>query len=314
MIKASNILIFSALAVIFSCNSTPENSKNSDSKEVVKILTTNYPLYCFVEEMAGDYAEVIFPAPPGSDPAFYDPTEEEIAEFQQYDLVISNGAGYEHWMENVSFPSSNLVNTSKVFSDQYIETDDGPKHSHGLEGEHSHGGTAFTTWLDLDLAGLQLKECKKALVDKFPDHSDKIELKHDSLQLIIKQLQGRLYHAFEGLASYQLAASHPVYQYLQRSINKMIFSFHWEPDVYPPQEEWYMMEMLMASSSNFLILWEGEPIEKTKSKMKEYGMEYIVFDPGAQNRADQTFFEVMESNIEALNQIAELNPDWQRLQ
>ena len=41
-------------------------------------------------------------------------------------------------------------------------------HSHGLEGEHEHSGTAFTTWLDPTLAAEQASAIKEALAARWP--------------------------------------------------------------------------------------------------------------------------------------------------
>ena len=48
-------------------------------------------------------------------------------------------------------------------------------HSHGPTGEHAHGGVAFTTWLDPQLAIQQAQAVKEAFSRKWPDHRDRFE-------------------------------------------------------------------------------------------------------------------------------------------
>ena len=109
------------------------------------IYTVNYPLAYFAERLAGDLAEVRFPAPPDVDPAFWKPGADVVAAYQRADLILLNGAGYAKWVDKASLPRSRLVDTSRAFADKYIQAPSAVTHSHGPGGEHAHSGTAFTT-------------------------------------------------------------------------------------------------------------------------------------------------------------------------
>ena len=119
------------------------------------VYTVNYPLQYFAQRIAGERAEVVFPAPGDVDPAFWQPSAEDIASYQRADLILLNGAGYAKWIQRVALPRRKLVDTSATFRDRYIQVDGAATHSHGPNGDHSHAGTAFTTWLDLELAHAQ---------------------------------------------------------------------------------------------------------------------------------------------------------------
>ena len=106
----------------------------------------NYPLQYFAERIGGEHVEVSFPAPPDGDPAYWNPDPDSVAAYQQADLILLNGASYAKWVAIVTLPTSKLVDTSKGFRDRYIIIEGAVVHSHGPEGEHSHGETAFTTW------------------------------------------------------------------------------------------------------------------------------------------------------------------------
>jgi zinc transport system substrate-binding protein len=86
----------------------------------LEIITVNYPLAYFAERILGEHGNVSFPAPAGVDPAYWSPEPEIIAEYQQADLILLNGAGYAAWTANATLPRSRLVNTTAALTDQLI--------------------------------------------------------------------------------------------------------------------------------------------------------------------------------------------------
>ena len=88
----------------------------SADKELKQIYVVNYPLKYFAERIDGDKIAVKFPAPLDEDPAFWMPDAKTIRAYQQADLIILNGVGYEKWVSKVSLPESKKVDTSKGFN------------------------------------------------------------------------------------------------------------------------------------------------------------------------------------------------------
>lgn len=104
-------------------------------------------MYYFADKIGGELLEVYFPAPMDVDPAYWVPGDSALAVYQSADIILSNGAHYDQWMDHVSLPSSRIVNTTAPMKDRYIELTHVTSHSHGPEGDHEHTGFAFTTWL-----------------------------------------------------------------------------------------------------------------------------------------------------------------------
>jgi len=90
---------------------------------------------------------------------------------QEADLVVVNGAGYEGWLEDVSLPTSRLVDSTAQARDRLIAIVSTETHSHGLEGEHEHTGTAFTTWLDPTVLIAQARAVGEAFEREWPEHA-----------------------------------------------------------------------------------------------------------------------------------------------
>ena len=62
--------------------------------------------------------EVVFPAPADVDPAYWSPGGEIVADYQQADLILLNGAGYAGWVSRASLPRAAKVDTGAAFADR----------------------------------------------------------------------------------------------------------------------------------------------------------------------------------------------------
>jgi zinc transport system substrate-binding protein len=273
------------------------------SAEKLTIYTVNYPLAFFAERLAGDLARVEFPAPPDVDPAFWMPDVDTVAEYQAADLILLNGAGYAHWVDKVSLPASRLVNTSRGFADQYIEASAGVSHSHGPGGEHSHSGTAFTTWLDLDQAARQAEAVAQAIERKRPDAQDRVAKNLETLKAELLALDARLASITAAAPSRPLLASHPVYQYLARRYGLNLRSVLWEPGEAPTPQQWSELERMLKEHPAHWMLWEGQPLPETATRLRTLGVESVVFDPCANRPEKGDFLTVMGENTNSMERV-----------
>ena len=112
----------------------------------------------FAERIGGAHVDVRLLPPANSDPAFWRPSDADVAALQAADLILLNGAGYAKWRHYVSLPESRTANTGRGFANTLIVVKERGTHSHGADGEHSHSGFAFTTWLDMQQARQQMTD------------------------------------------------------------------------------------------------------------------------------------------------------------
>jgi zinc transport system substrate-binding protein len=264
------------------------------------IYTTNYALQYFAERIAGEHAEVVLPAPTEGDPAFWMPDTDTLAAYQQADLILLNGAGYERWANKVSLPQARVVNTARGFRDRYITREEPLTHSHGAAGEHEHSNTAFTTWLDFTLATEQARAIMKALGRKLPQAKDGFEKNLAALEADLAGLDADLREMAARDPSRPLMGSHPVYQYLARRYDLNLKSVHWEPDETPSVVQWEELKGLLQHHPAREILWEGKPLPTVVAELEKLGLRSIVFDPCGNRPGKGNFLEVMRSNVKAL--------------
>ena len=271
-----------------------------ETTEAIVIYTVNYPLAFFAERIGGDLVEVHFPAPGDEDPAFWSPDADTIAAYQAADLILLNGAGYAKWVDRAALPSSRVVNTSEAISDRLLPLEGTVTHSHGPEGEHEHGGYAFTTWLDPELAIQQAQAIEAAISVLRADDEPEIHRRMELLKENLFDIDGRLAAAAKTLGDEPLLFSHPVYQYLINRYGLNAVEVHWEPDQAPDRHAWEHLQELLQSHPAKWMLWEDQPLEETVAGLAELGVESVVFDPCGNRPEDGDYQEVMTANAVAL--------------
>ena len=268
----------------------------------LRIYTVNYPLQYFAQRIAGEHAEVMFPAPPAIDPAFWTPDVDTVGDYQDADLILLNGANYAKWINKVSLPRRRLVNTSAGFAENYIDAGSGAEHSHGSGAAHAHAGVAFTTWLDLQQAVLQADSIRQAIIKKRPQLKADVDKNFAGLEGDLLALDAELKSIIAGNQNQALLASHPVYQYLARRYGVNLRSVMWEPDKYPDRSQWKTLENLVRAQAAKWMLWEGTPAAESVEQLKQMAIGSIVFDPCANLPAQGDFLSVMKKNLVALKQ------------
>lgn len=288
------------MLALFACTNDAPASKGEENA-VLSVSVVNYPLKFFTERIGGDRVQVSFPAPADGDPAFWIPGADSVAAYQSADLILLNGAGYAGWVTKVSLPDSKLVNTSAAFKDRYIPLEDMVTHSHGPSGEHEHGGTAFTTWLDLELAVAQADAVRAALTKLKKGDAGFFQANFDALKRDLEAIDAEIGSLVHGKIA--LCFSHPVYQYFTRRYALNGRSVHWEPDEAPDAAMWMEFRKLVADHPAKWMIWEGEPMEDTVKRLDEAGVKSAVFDPCGNAPDEGDFLSVMKSNIEELKRV-----------
>ena len=199
------LVTLSLLSMMVACSQeTPvEDSGTSRPNDDggIRVVTVNYPLAYFAERIIGEHGAVSFPAPADVDPAYWSPAPAVIARYQQADLILLNGAGYAGWVANSTLPRSRFVDTTASVAEKLIPIESTVTHTHGPTGDHSHGGTAITTWLNLDIARAQARAVLDALVEARPELEAEFSRAFQILEADLAAADSALQEAAESLGS-----------------------------------------------------------------------------------------------------------------
>ncbi len=272
-------------------------------KGTISVYVMNYPLKYFAQRIGGPHVAVHFPAPADEDPAYWIPDSETIGKYQQADLILLNGAGYERWMDSASLPKSKLCNTSAAFAEEYIALEDTLTHSHGPEGEHAHGATAFTTWLDPTLAVKQADAVRASLAELQPENADAFQKNFDALKDDLEALDQQIADTARRASDRPVVFSHPVYQYFARRYGLNTRSLHWEPEEPPTETMWAELKELLTEHPAKWMIWEGKPQEQTETNLAELGLDSVTFAPCANVPPEGDFLDVQRGNMENLARV-----------
>lgn len=306
---------FLSMAVFgqISCSETNEETKSSSDTQFPGgkpvVFTVNYPLSYFAKRIGGELIEVHFPAPQDVDPAFWKPDAKMIGAYQKADLILINGAKYAKWIPNAALPDSKLVNTTRAKKVKYIKVASAIVHSHGPGSEHSHAGTAFTTWLDPMIAIEQARAIKDALLKTIPSKSTEIEANFAEIERDLLELDRQLVAIVKLDPKKLLLASHPVYQYLARRYGLNLKSVQWEPDVVPEKKSWESLAAILKDHPAKWMIWEADPIAESKKQLHDLGIETVVFAPAGNAPQSGDYLSVMRHNVENLSSIFVAEPE-----
>lgn len=286
------------------CPKSSSNGKKTDSDPTTRprVFVTNYPLKYFAQRIGGEFCDVVFPMTDDGDPAYWQPDADVVQRYQNADAILINGATGEKWIDNATLPAAKIVDTSAGFADKFIRIENAETHSHGPEGEHSHAGTVFTTWIDFDQAAQQATAIHGALLKLIPAHGDGLNRNLNALLDDLKKLDQEMTDVAKRIGDRPLIVSHPIYHYFARRYSLNVQSVLWEPDVIPSDEALADLKKILATHPGTVMLWEGTPEPESVDKLKAIGLASVVFDPCANVPSDGDWLSTMRHNIQSLEQ------------
>jgi len=296
----NRLVLLSILIFLGACGEqVSEDSRHEHQTSKLQVLASNYPLYYFASAIGGDVVNVQMPDIDG-DPAMWVPGATDFPQLQAADLIVINGAGYESWLAFTSLDTDRLLDTTEDIQDLLLPIENATLHQHGPEGEHSHKGTAFTTWLDPQIAIEQSRVIARGLSALVPTESEVFKARLALLEKRLDELDRSFEQAFSNMNDQPLVFSHPVYQYLQRRYGLNGVSLHWEPDAEPSASAWIEFQKILQQHPAAIMLWEEVPLPPIAARLSELGVQSIVFRTASNRPGQGDYFNVLSGNAKAL--------------
>lgn len=275
-------------------------------RAVPEVWTTFYPTTYVAQRLGGPEVKVVCPLPAEADPAFWRPDTATLAGYQAADLIVINGAGFEHWVVEASLPPSRVVDTSQGFADTFIQLEGGVTHSHGTGGTHTHEGIDGHTWFDPLNLKAQAEAIRKALARRLPAAQATWDARYAALAQDLDALDA----AFRALGSLpagqHLYASHPAWNYAARRYGWGTVTWHLDPGEMPSDADLAAIKARLVEKPSRVMLWEETPLPAIAERFaKELGLTSIAVPPceseSPEDRAaGRDYLARMRANVEAL--------------
>ncbi len=233
--SALGVLGLGSIALLAGCKS--KGVTDSKTKKL-NIVASFYPMYDFAKKVAGDYADITCLVPAGTEPHDWEPSTKDMKTIQEADLLVYNGAGMEHWVQDVLDGLGKDTTLVAVEASQGIELrkldedEDEHDHEHDHEDEHKdeddhdheddhehghghdHGDTDPHVWLSPVNAIAEMKNICDALVKADSAHKDLYEDNFKKAQADFETLDGKYRKQLDPLPNKTIVVSHEAFGYM----------------------------------------------------------------------------------------------------
>lgn len=293
------------IVLLTACNTTPKNTPTATDKnnDNITVYVSIYPMYDFASKIGGDKINLSTMVPSGTEPHDWEPTAIDITHLEEADVFIYNGAGMEHWVEDVlaSLQNENLIIVEASNKIDFIKG-----HSH--HGEHKEEGTHDPhVWLYPLNAKIQMENIKNALVEADPSNKDYYETNYEKYAAECDALDQEFKDILIPLVNKDIIVSHEAYGYLCKAydLNQIGIeglSSDSDPD---PARMAEIINLAKEKDINTIFFEETVSSKVAETIAKEIGAKTAVLSPieglsKDQKSAGDDYFSVMRQNLDAL--------------
>lgn len=164
------LTVIFVLSVFSGCSS---RDTSDDSR--MTVVTTIFPAYDFVKQIAGDKIDVVMLLPPGVESHAYEPTPSDIIEIENADLFFYVSEHTETWVgQIISSLKNNSVETVSVAEGTGIEVH-GHNHEHHDHHNHEESDECETDehiWTNLEYSALMIDFIAEKISQKDQSNKD----------------------------------------------------------------------------------------------------------------------------------------------
>jgi zinc transport system substrate-binding protein len=182
--------------------------------EKLQVLTSFYPLGYMAEVIGGDKIEVSILIPPGGEVHSWQPSISDIAGAEEADLIIFNGAGLDHWMEEDIIRSIDPESKIIVQVSEDMDLIEMHEEDHAEEGEHEHGEGDPHIWVSPHTALIIANKIFMGLVEADPSNEDYYRGNWESFDEILSSLDEEYSSTLSSATRRKFFVTHSAYGYV----------------------------------------------------------------------------------------------------
>jgi len=175
----------------------------------LQVVATFYPLAFFTQEIGGEHVQVTQLVPSNIEIHNWEPSAQDITAAEKADMIIYNGAGLDHWMQNEILPA--LSNTKTRVT---VDTTEATPLLQATQREDEHGDYDPHTWVSPYMAKLQAEKIYNTLVTQDPAHENYYTDNWATLKNNLEQIDANYTETLEYKKKNTIFVSHAAFGYL----------------------------------------------------------------------------------------------------
>ena len=270
-----------------------------------QVYTSFYPLYDFAVKIGGDKVHVTNLVPAGTEPHDWEPATTDILSLEKGNILIYNGVGMEHWIDQVTSSLENenliLVEASKGLTLLNGEAEEGETNTGKETASDPH------VWLSIRNAKKEMETIKNTFVEADPDNASYYEENYKKYAADFDALDTKFKNELSALVNKDIVVAHQAFAYLcaDYGLNQVAIeglAADSEPDAKR------MAEIIdFARSRNIKTIFFEELVSPKVAEViaSEIGAKTDVLNPlegltQEQINAGEDYLSIMEKNLEAL--------------
>ncbi|RDI44369.1 metal ABC transporter solute-binding protein, Zn/Mn family [Falsibacillus pallidus] len=293
------VLLVIALAA---CGNSESDQKSSHNK--LNIYTTVYPIEEFTQKIGGKYVSVHTIYPPGSDEHTFEPSQKDMMDLADSDMLFYVGLGLEGFV-NKSEQTLKNENVKLIPLGSKIKIDKSAAHSN--DDGHQHGDINPHIWLDPVYAKEMAKQIEISLAKEMPSHKDEFQKNYDNLASDLDDLNQKFKEMADSAPQKKFIVSHAAYSYWEtryglEQISVAGISTSDEPS---QKELKNIVDLAKKENINYILFEQNVPSKLTDVVKDEVGAQALTLhnlavlnQKNIKNHDD--YFSLMNHNIETL--------------
>lgn len=292
------LFLLTGIMLLCGCTQNETGSGSFQEEDKIAVVTTIYPMYDFVSNIAKDRAEIINLVPAGTEPHDFELSTRDMQLMEQADMFVYNGAGMEHFVDKTLEAVSNekLV---VVEAAEQINAESAQADSDVEEDPH--------TWLSPVNAIAEAEAIKDAFIRLDEENADYYQENFEAYKEKLEALDAQYREELKNLSKDTIVVAHEAFGYLcaeyglkQEAIEGLIPES--EPDAARMKE---LIDFSREHEIKVIFFEELVSPKVAQAIADEVGAETAVLNPiegltAEQQEAGLDYISIMEQNLEAL--------------
>ncbi|MGO3019163.1 MAG: metal ABC transporter solute-binding protein, Zn/Mn family [Anaerococcus sp.] len=257
-----------------------EEANDQNQKEERKLVYTSfYPIYDITKQIVGDKMDVQNLGSLETEAHDWEASAKDLANLNNAELLIINGAGMESWKDNVS-ESSNVEILDTTVGGDLIRVDDEEEYNKESEDYHNYEEFDPHTWLSPIMGKDQAKVIANKLSEIDPENKDYYQENYEKLAKELDDIINEYKDKFNSKEDNEFVVPHEAFGYLCRDFN---------------------LEQIPLTGITSTEEPDAKTMQEVTDKIKEENIHTIFYEKGGSDKASKAIANEINGEIKPLS-------------